>query len=165
MLPLRANAIAFMNSVVFGTRAKRVMPRNFSSMPEPSRMTSTTSTRISALQNQLRHKQSEIQITCNSSVQRRTNQQDAGTSRPTPRRCLMTSMTFILSTSRQARSPKPDWGMRLSLLVTKCTDSGNSNGPSKVVRSHVLGQLHRLETIFHGMINTLHDWGEPWLWR
>lgn len=48
MLPLRANDIAFMNSVVFGTRANKVIPRNFSSMPEPSRMTSTTSTSISA---------------------------------------------------------------------------------------------------------------------
>ena len=36
-----------MNSVVFGTSANKVTPRNFSSMPEPSRMTSTTSTKIS----------------------------------------------------------------------------------------------------------------------
>lgn len=49
MLPLRANEMAFINSVVFGTRANKVTPRNFSSMPEPSRTTSTTSTRISEL--------------------------------------------------------------------------------------------------------------------
>jgi hypothetical protein len=47
MLPLIAKDMAFMNSVVLGTRAKRVIPRNFSSIPEPSRMTSTTSTRSS----------------------------------------------------------------------------------------------------------------------
>lgn len=49
MFPLRANDMAFMNSVVLGTSAKMVIPRNFSSMPEPSRTTSTTSTRISAV--------------------------------------------------------------------------------------------------------------------
>jgi hypothetical protein len=48
ILPCRAKDIAFMNSVVFGTRANRVTPRNFSSIPEPSRTTSTTLTRISA---------------------------------------------------------------------------------------------------------------------
>lgn len=47
MFPFKANEIAFMNSVVLGTKAKRVMPRNFSSMPEPSNTTSTTSTRSS----------------------------------------------------------------------------------------------------------------------
>ena len=49
MLPFMANEMAFMNSVVFGTSAKRVTPRNFSGIPEPSSTTSTTSTRISAL--------------------------------------------------------------------------------------------------------------------
>jgi hypothetical protein len=43
--------MAFMNSVVFGTRANKVTPRNFSSMLEPSRTTSTTSTRISGKKN------------------------------------------------------------------------------------------------------------------
>ena len=47
MFPFMANAMAFMNSVVFGTKAKRVTPRNFSGIPDPSRTTSTTSTRIS----------------------------------------------------------------------------------------------------------------------
>ena len=47
MFPLRANEMAFMNSVVFGTNAKSEMPRNFSGMPEPSSTTSTTSTKIS----------------------------------------------------------------------------------------------------------------------
>lgn len=47
MFPFRANDIAFINSVVFGTSAKRVIPKNFSSIPDPVRMTSTTSTRIS----------------------------------------------------------------------------------------------------------------------
>jgi len=47
MFPLRAKDMAFMNSVVLGTRAKIVIPRNFSSIPDPSRTTSTTSTRIS----------------------------------------------------------------------------------------------------------------------
>ena len=47
MFPYIAKDIAFINSVVFGTRAKRVIPRNFSSMPEPSNTTSTTSMRIS----------------------------------------------------------------------------------------------------------------------
>jgi hypothetical protein len=32
---------------VFGTSVNRVKPRNFSSRPEPSRTTSTTSTKIS----------------------------------------------------------------------------------------------------------------------
>ena len=44
MFPFRANEIAFMNSVVFGTRANRVIPRNFSSIPDPSSTTSTTPT-------------------------------------------------------------------------------------------------------------------------
>ena len=47
MFPLIAKDIAFMNSVVLGTRAKRVIPRNFSSIPDPLRTTSTTSTRSS----------------------------------------------------------------------------------------------------------------------
>ena len=47
MLPLSANDIAFMNSVVLGTNAKSVTPRNFSAMPKSSSITSTTSTRSS----------------------------------------------------------------------------------------------------------------------
>jgi len=47
MLPFMANDIAFMNSVVLGTSAKSVMPRNFSSIPDPSSTTSTTSTNSS----------------------------------------------------------------------------------------------------------------------
>ncbi len=47
MFPVIANDIAFMNSVVLGTSANSVTPRNFSSIPEPSRTTSTTSTSIS----------------------------------------------------------------------------------------------------------------------
>lgn len=52
IFPFNANEIAFMNSVVLGTRANKVTPRNFSSMAEPPeeespRMTSITSTRIS----------------------------------------------------------------------------------------------------------------------
>lgn len=50
MLPLRANDMAFMNSVVLGTRANKVRPRNFSSIPDPFSTTSTTSTKISASQ-------------------------------------------------------------------------------------------------------------------
>ena len=37
------------NSVVLGTRAKSVIPRNFSSIAKPSSTTSTVSTRISAM--------------------------------------------------------------------------------------------------------------------
>ena len=49
-----AKEMAFMNSVVFGTRAKSVTPSNFSGIPDPSSTTSTTSTKISAQQrNQL----------------------------------------------------------------------------------------------------------------
>jgi len=47
IFPFKANEIAFMNSVVFGTSAKRVTPKNFSSIPEPSKITSTMPTRIS----------------------------------------------------------------------------------------------------------------------
>ena len=47
MLPFMAKDIAFMNSVVLGTRANSVTPRNFSSTPEPFSTTSTTSTSIS----------------------------------------------------------------------------------------------------------------------
>ena len=42
MFPFKANDIAFINSVVLGTRAKRVHPKNFSSIPDPSGTTSTT---------------------------------------------------------------------------------------------------------------------------
>jgi hypothetical protein len=49
MFPLRAKEHAFMNSVAFGTTAKRTTPRSFSSNPVPSRMESTTSTRISRI--------------------------------------------------------------------------------------------------------------------
>ena len=49
MFPFIANEIAFMNSVVFGTSANNVTPRNFSSIPEPSKTTSTTSTKISVI--------------------------------------------------------------------------------------------------------------------
>ena len=44
MFPFMAKDMAFMNSVVLGTKAKRVIPRNFSSIPEPFKITSTTST-------------------------------------------------------------------------------------------------------------------------
>ena len=44
MFPLRAKEMAFINSVVLGTRANTVMPKNFSSIPESLRTTSTTST-------------------------------------------------------------------------------------------------------------------------
>ena len=47
MFPFMAKDMAFMNSVVLGTSANNVTPRNFSSMPEPSSTTSTTSTKIS----------------------------------------------------------------------------------------------------------------------
>lgn len=47
IFPFKANEIAFINSVVLGTNAKSVTPRNFSSIPEPLRTTSTTSTKIS----------------------------------------------------------------------------------------------------------------------
>lgn len=50
ILPFMAKDIAFINSVVLGTNANNVTPRNFSSMPEPSRTTSTTSTKISTVQ-------------------------------------------------------------------------------------------------------------------
>ena len=47
MFSLMAKDMAFMNSVVLGTSAKSVIPRNFSCMPDPPRTTSTISTRIS----------------------------------------------------------------------------------------------------------------------
>ena len=43
IFPLRANEIAFINSVVLGTSANKVIPKNFSSMPESFNTTSTTS--------------------------------------------------------------------------------------------------------------------------
>ena len=49
MLPFRANDIAFMNSVVFGTKANSETPRNFSGIDAPSSTTSTSFTRISAI--------------------------------------------------------------------------------------------------------------------
>ena len=49
MLPFMANDMAFMNSVVFGTSANKLSPRNFSSIPLPASTTSTTSTSISAV--------------------------------------------------------------------------------------------------------------------
>jgi hypothetical protein len=49
MLPFIANDIAFMNSVVLGTSANSVTPRNFSSMPDPFSTTSTTFTKSSVL--------------------------------------------------------------------------------------------------------------------
>jgi hypothetical protein len=42
-----ANDMAFMNSVVLGTKANNVTPKNFSGIPDPSKTTSTTSTKIS----------------------------------------------------------------------------------------------------------------------
>ena len=44
IFPLRANEIAFMNSVVLGTSANKVIPKNFSWIPESLNTTSTTST-------------------------------------------------------------------------------------------------------------------------
>lgn len=49
MLPFRAKEMALRNSVVLGTRANNVNPRNFSSMETEPRTTSTVSTRISKL--------------------------------------------------------------------------------------------------------------------
>jgi len=50
MFPFRANEMAFMNSVVLGTSANRVIPKNFSSIPESCSTTSTTSTSNSSAQ-------------------------------------------------------------------------------------------------------------------
>jgi hypothetical protein len=47
MLPLMAKEMAFMNSVVLGTRANSVTPKSFSGILDPFSTTSTTSTRIS----------------------------------------------------------------------------------------------------------------------
>ena len=51
MLPFRAKEMALRNSVVLGTRANNVKPRNFSSMETEPRTTSTVSTRISKVIN------------------------------------------------------------------------------------------------------------------
>lgn len=60
MFPFKANEMAFINSVVFGTRANSVTPRNFSSIPESLRTISTTSTSNSVKFYQLRSDPSTI---------------------------------------------------------------------------------------------------------
>jgi len=47
ILPLRANEMALRNSVVLGTRANNVNPKNFSSIEIEPSTTSTVSTKIS----------------------------------------------------------------------------------------------------------------------
>lgn len=49
MLPFMANEMALRNSVVFGTSANSVIPRNFSSMSMLLSTESTVLTRISAI--------------------------------------------------------------------------------------------------------------------
>jgi hypothetical protein len=49
MFPFMANEMAFKNSVVLGTSANSVIPKNFSSMLEPTKIESTVLTRISAI--------------------------------------------------------------------------------------------------------------------
>lgn len=49
MFPAMEKLMAETSSAVLGRRAKRVKPKNFSSMPNPPTATSTTSTRTSAL--------------------------------------------------------------------------------------------------------------------
>lgn len=102
MLPFMANEMAFMNSVVFGTSAKSVTPRNFSGMPEPSSTTSTTSTKISAF---VKDRQGERQqeahqcdrgrrlLTGNDGIKRRAPEQHAVALCPAPIGRVVPSMT------------------------------------------------------------------------
>lgn len=100
MFPLMANEMAFMNSVVLGTSAKRVTPSSFSGIPEPSRTTSTTSTRISATRNTisfaLPDAPREKERTSDDGVKHCAAHEHASTLRPTPVRRIMTSMPIRL---------------------------------------------------------------------
>ncbi len=164
MLPFMANEMAFMNSVVFGTSANRVTPRNFSSMPEPSKMTSTTSTKISVIPKTLsahrilKDHDTEA-LTSNDSIQRRTRQEHARTRRTTPRRRVVAPLPAMARIHLRAGRPKPRG--RPVLLVAERTHSGNRDGAREVVRGHVAGELERLDArILHRVVDALQDGGE-----
>ena len=98
--------MAFMNSVVFGTRANSVTPRSFSGIPEPSKTTSTTSTKISKPpQNQLRFSEREEGgLTSDDSVENSTTHENTSTLDSTPiRRIMSPSSIFLLFSSNLLR--------------------------------------------------------------
>jgi hypothetical protein len=148
MLPFMANDTAFMNSVVLGTSANSVTPKNFSSMPEPFSTTSTTSTSNSVvigavpISNMWRSaKIREGAPTGDDGIQRRACQQYARANRTTPRRRFMSAMPgriFIISKLTASHTP------RLHLLVSQSRHGGDSDSASKIVGRKLRGLQTRI---------------------
>ncbi len=149
-----------MNSVVLGTRAKRVIPRNFSSMPDPFKITSTTSTRSSRGEHQVSlHVKCfhEMLHTSNERIKESTTKQDTCASEPTPRRCVMASIGSVVL---RMNTSAP---LTMHLLVSKRTNRCDCNGSCKVVCGHWLGQFDTAQvSIFDNMINAFHNWKKIW---
>jgi len=72
----------------------------------------------------------------------------------------MTAMpsSIVLMGSRRPNSGRR---VRMSFLVTKCADSSDSDGPREIVSRQLLREVNVPQVrVFHGMVNTLHDWQE-----
>lgn len=159
MLPFMANEMAFMNSVVFGTSSKRVTPKNFSSIPEPSRMTSTTSTSSSTKHVSIPRLTDTAlyKLACDKSVQSRAPKQDTRTSRPTPRRCIVPTMSARCLCLRTRHSPSR-WGPRKLLLVPQCTDSRDRDCACEILARDALRERRRLQVrVLDSVVDTLHQ--------
>lgn len=149
ILPFKAKEKAFMNSVVLGTSANKVIPRNFSSIPEPWRTTSTTSTRISAksitfFSRVLSNAQIWMTwLTCNRSVQDRTGHQDTGADHPAPARTLVPTRFFLFLTDLFPVCWLAGFSVSRMSVLPQRADGRRGDGPGEIFRSQVVGQLHR----------------------
>ena len=108
-----------MNSVVFGTRANKVIPRNFSSIPDPVSTTSTTPTSNSTQSGlPIASWRNVIGRTCNDGIKRSTPEEHTGTDEPAPRWAVMPTVPSgsAIINLRSSRTLIPS-GTGLSLLM------------------------------------------------
>lgn len=135
-----------MNSVVFGTSANNVTPKNFSSIPEPSNTASTTSTKSSTSSEDVSTKRPgrNNARTCDDRIERSAPQQHAGTRQPAPRRRIVSSMPTIIAVCAVKHSAANTKGaMRMHLLMAEGADGRHRHGAREVFSGHVVRQLCR----------------------
>ena len=138
-----------------------MIPRNFSSIPDPSSTTSTTPTSSSARRDQSMNylPGNKIWHTCNDRIECGTPQEHTGTDKPAPRWGIMSTVSssgavvYLLN----SRSPEPPRAS-LSLLVPQRANRGNRNSTSEILTTHALRKGSWLETgILNCMINGLEE--------
>lgn len=146
-----------LNSVVLGTRANNVTPRSFSGIPEPSRTTSTTSTRISepektfSLATEVGRRTD--QRTGNDGVQDGTTHEHRCTLQTTPVRRVVSSvtvsMTLLWLRDRPSTRNLPRV-RRSSRLYSRDHVRDNFDGTVEVGGGHAVRKLHHGDIVVFG---------------